>query len=292
MKNRVFILVLLLIPKLTLNQRLRIYQKMDWAQKCTWEQWIEMLEKILGDLKFLENLEVQNLKLLFAEQLSYIQSFDYLCLLDDYYPAGFRLLSQPPIVLFYRGNLELLHTPCLAVVGARKNSRYGQYLLNQWIPAFNQAGLTIVSGLASGIDAIAHINTLRNNGRTVGILGTGLNRVYPLKHAALQKAVSVHGLVISEYLPNQGPKRVHFPQRNRLIAALSHCVLVVEARRRSGSLITADLALDLNRGVLVVPGRVDFELSRGCNGLLTEGAAPVLSAVDVITAFNDYYWLN
>lgn len=147
-------------------------------------------------------------------------------------------------------------------------------------------------GLAEGIDAIAHINALKVGGKTIGVLGTGLNQTYPRQHRQLQHDIERQGLVISEYLPNQGPRRFQFPQRNRLIAALSHCVLIVEARQRSGSLITADLALDLNRGILTIPGRVDSALSIGCNDLLVQGAQPVLSAHDVLLAFNEYYWLN
>lgn len=292
MSNRIFILVLLLIPKLTIGQRFKIYQVMDWEQELTLPLWLDCLTNAMLKLNLYINFDLRNLTLDFMKQLDQLKKVDYFCIVDDFYPPMLYELAQPPLVLFYRGNLNLLKTPCLAVVGARKNSSYGRLLLQDWIPTLNMAGLTIVSGLAEGIDAIAHINALKVGGKTIGVLGTGLNQTYPRQHRQLQHDIERQGLVISEYLPNQGPRRFQFPQRNRLIAALSHCVLIVEARQRSGSLITADLALDLNRGILTIPGRVDSALSIGCNELLVQGAQPVLSAHDVLLAFNEYYWLN
>ncbi|AVH74640.1 DNA-processing protein DprA [Weissella koreensis] len=292
MTNRIFILVLLLIPKITLEQRIKIYQNIDWPQEQSCSSWMDCLMIAMDKLNLAKKIGLDNLLEDLIEQLRRIERTDYICILDEFYPLKLHVLAYPPLVLFYQGNLDLLQTPCLAIVGARKNSSYGNFLLQSWIPSLNAAGLTIVSGLAEGIDAIAHHNTLKVGGRTIGVLGTGLNQIYPRHHKRLQQTIGEKGLVISEYLPNQGPRKYQFPQRNRLIAALSHCVLVVEARYRSGSLITADLALDLNRGVLTIPGRVDFALSRGCNELLVQGAQPVLSAKDVISAFNEYYWLN
>lgn len=204
---------------------------------------------------------------------------------DQQYPSQLREIYCPPIVLFYRGNLDLLATKMLGVVGARKNTSYGKSTLQQLLPKTVTQSITVVSGLAAGIDGISHAVTLSSRGKTIGIIGTGIDMVYPKNHQALQHKVAETGLLLSEFPLGSKPFRSHFPQRNRIIAGLCETLLVVEAKEKSGSLITASLALQENRNVCAIPGRIDAPMSVGCNQLIAAGAKPILTANDLLTEF-------
>lgn len=203
---------------------------------------------------------------------------------DAAYPARLLDLADPPLVLYINGNAARLSGPALGIVGARHATAQG--LRNA--EAFSEAGLTVVSGLALGIDAAAHGAALAGPGGTVAVIGTGADIVYPARHHALaHRIVDAGGAIVSEFplgtpgIPN------HFPRRNRIIAALSRGVLVVEAAERSGSLITARLASEIGREVFAIPGSIHAELSRGCHKLIRQGAKLVESAVDVFEEFAD-----
>ena len=204
---------------------------------------------------------------------------------DENYPQLLKEASQPPAVLFYRGNLDLVNHYCLGVVGARKSTAYGANVLRQLMPDILRDDLTTVSGLAAGIDGLTHQLTLANHGHTIGVIGTGLDRAYPKRKYPLQEEVAQKGLLLTEYGLGDAPKAYHFPARNRIIAGLSQAVLVVEAKKRSGSLITANLALEDNRSVLAVPGSISADNSDGCNELISAGAKPVLSAKDILEEY-------
>ncbi|WP_099974744.1 DNA-processing protein DprA [Lactobacillus terrae] len=196
--------------------------------------------------------------------------------IDSKYPEQLRQIYNPPALLFYRGDISLLETKCLGVVGSRKATKYGEKCCNNFMP--NLVGeYTIVSGLAKGIDAMAHVAALNNNGKTIAVLGNSLDIYYPKINESVQKEIFEKGLVITEYPSGSKINRWHFPQRNRIISGLSEKVIVVEAEERSGALITADLALENNRDVLAVPGRVDSKLSAGCNKLIEQGAIPLIN---------------
>lgn len=209
----------------------------------------------------------------------------FITILDDDYPEQLKEIYCPPIVLFYRGEKELLNTKMLGVVGARKSTTYGKQVLNEILPSIVDASITIVSGLATGIDGISHQITLNNSGNTIGVIGTGIDIVYPRMHQDLQSQMECEGLVISEYPLGEQPYRSHFPERNRIIAGLSETLLVVEAKAKSGSLITANLALQENRNVCAIPGKITDPLSSGCNELIAAGAKPILSVNDVLNEF-------
>ena len=201
------------------------------------------------------------------------------------YPTLLAQLHDPPPRLYVRGGSpELLLRPAAAVVGARSCSGYGAQVARMLGRELAGAGLVVVSGLARGIDAEAHRGALEAGGVTVAVLGCGIDRDYPRSHADLARRIADAGAVVSEYEPGVEPAPWRFPARNRIIAGLSLATVVVEARARSGALITADFALELGREVFAVPGEITSGLSAGTNDLLRQGAAPLLSPDDVLAA--------
>ncbi len=192
------------------------------------------------------------------------------------YPDLFRALHDPPPVLFLEGDRDLLARSGIAIVGARNASPYGRRVARELGRAVAERGGVVISGLATGIDAEAHQGALDVGGDTVAVLGAGLSRPYPRSNVRLHRTIGKHGLLVSEFLPDAPPERHNFPRRNRLIAALAHTVVLVEADVRSGSLITADHALDLGKDVFAVPGPIDSPTSAGTNNLVREGAQPLV----------------
>lgn len=203
------------------------------------------------------------------------------------FPPLLRAIHDPPPGLFLRGEAEpeLLTRPAIAVVGARACSGYGASVARSLARELAAAGLVVVSGLARGIDAEAHRGALETDGPTVAVLGCGIDRDYPAAHAELARRVAATGLIVSEYAPGVEPAPWRFPARNRIVAGLCAAIAVVEARARSGALITADLALEEGREVFTVPGEITSALSAGTNDLLKLGASPLTSAADVLASF-------
>lgn len=198
------------------------------------------------------------------------------------YPERLKELHDPPPVLFAHGRLELLERRALAIVGARRPSSYGRDLARGLSAGVSRAGIVVVSGMARGIDGIAHAAALA--GGTIGVLGSGVDVIYPRESTRLFRRIREEGLLLSEFMPGEPPLRYHFPRRNRLIAALSEGVLVVEASAGSGSLITVEHALDLGREVMAVPGPIGRDLSTGTNELLRDGATIILGVRDILAA--------
>jgi DNA processing protein len=180
---------------------------------------------------------------------------------------------------------ELLGRPAVAVVGARACSPYGAQVARMLGRELARAGLVVVSGMARGVDGEAHRGALESDGHTVAVLGCGIDRDYPAAHASLARAIAERSLIVSEYEPGVAPAPFRFPERNRIVAGLCAATIVVEARERSGALITADFALDEGREVFAVPGEITSALSAGTNALLRLGATPLTSADDVFEAF-------
>jgi DNA processing protein len=205
-------------------------------------------------------------------------------LLLDYhlqYPRLLKEIADPPSVLFYRGQLSEADSIAVAIVGTRHATRYGRRQAERLAAELARAGVTIVSGLARGIDAHAHRGAVAAGGRTIAVLGNGLLNLYPRENEELAAAVIDHGVLFSEFPPRSPPMKGHFPRRNRLITGLTLGVVVVEAGRRSGALISARLAAEQGRDVFAVPGPVDSRSSHGCHQLLRDGAILVESADDV-----------
>jgi DNA processing protein len=196
------------------------------------------------------------------------------------------VIHDPPRELWIRGDgdLALLERPAVALVGARACSPYGRAVARSLARELAASGVVVVSGLARGIDGEAHRGALEAGGPTVAVLGCGIDRDYPAAHADLARAIVADGLIVSEYEPGVEPAPWRFPARNRIISGLSLAVVVVEARERSGALITVDFALEQGRDVLVVPGEITSALSAGTNALLRLGAAPALGVNDVLEA--------
>jgi len=206
---------------------------------------------------------------------------------DEGYPTLLGQIPDPPSSLWLRGeaDVELLAAPAVAIVGARACSGYGRSVARMLASEAAAAGVLVVSGLARGVDGEAHRGALAAGGSTVAVLGCGIDRDYPAAHAELARSiVATGGLIVSEYEPGVEPAPWRFPARNRIIAGLARATVVVEARERSGALITADFALEDGREVLVVPGEITSVLSTGANGLLRQGATPVTRAADVLEA--------
>jgi DNA processing protein len=201
---------------------------------------------------------------------------------DPRYPELLANIHDPPLFLYALGDVSLLARPCLAIVGSRNASAQGKANAEAFAQALSLAGVTIVSGLAAGIDASAHTGALRGSGATVAVVGTGLDRVYPRQHRDLARSIAAAGCMVSEYPLGMGPLANNFPRRNRIISGLSAGVLVVEAAAESGSLITARVAADQGREVLALPGSIHSALSKGCHKLIREGAHLVETVDEVL----------
>jgi DNA processing protein len=200
---------------------------------------------------------------------------------DEGYPERLREIYDPPAVLYYTGRVQLLEGPAVSIVGAREPTPYGRAVAEKLASDLAERGLVVISGLACGIDATVHWGALRT-GSTAAVLGSGLNVVYPRENRKLCEKIAGQGVVVTEYPLGSKPLGHHFPLRNRIISGLALAVVVVEATRKSGSLITARLALEQNREVLAVPGNITSGLSGGANWLIKSGAGLVEGWEDVI----------
>ncbi len=218
-------------------------------------------------------------------------NYDFITINDDIYPECLKEISDPPEKLYYKGNLELLKSErMIAVVGTRNPSSYGKLCCEYMIKKMSKADITIVSGFAKGIDSIAHKTSLITGTKTIAVIASGLDIVYPASNLSLYKEIEEKGLILSEYEAGTKPFKGNFPRRNRIIAGLSKGIIVVESKDRGGSLITADLALEYNRDVYAVPGDIFSEYSKGCNNLIRDAKAKSLSNIKEL--LEDYNWEN
>ncbi len=218
-------------------------------------------------------------------------NYDFITINDDIYPECLKEISNPPEKLYYKGNLELLKSErMIAVVGTRNPSSYGKLCCEYMIKKMSKADITIVSGFAKGIDSIAHKTSLITGAKTIAVIASGLDIVYPASNLSLYREIEEKGLILTEYETGTKPFKGNFPQRNRIIAGLSKGVIVVESKDRGGSLITADLALEYNRDVYAVPGDIFSEYSKGCNNLIRDAKAKSLSNIKEL--LEDYNWEN
>lgn len=210
-----------------------------------------------------------------------------ICLHDRQYPTLLKEIADPPHVLYVQGNMELLDSLSVAMVGSRAATAYGKRAAFSLAKSLAQSGVTIVSGVAMGIDSQAHQGALAVQGPTIGVLGCGLDVVYPRGNAQLYDTLRREGLLVTEYPLGTKPDGFRFPARNRIIAGLSRGVVVVEAARKSGSLITAEMALEEGRDIFAVPGQIDSFKSSGTHWLLQEGAKLVQSAEDILIEYEE-----
>lgn len=209
-------------------------------------------------------------------------------LADDGYPPALLNIPDPPLMLYAKGRPELLLAPAMAVVGSRNATVQGIANANQFSQALSQAGLTVISGMALGIDTAAHQGGLRGAGSTVAVIGTGADIVYPARNRSLAHQIADAGCIVSEYPLGMPAIAANFPRRNRIISGLARGVLVIEAALQSGSLITARMAAEQNREVFAIPGSIHSPLSKGCHLLIKQGAKLVESAQDILEELRDF----
>ena len=246
------------------------------------EDGVHVLETAVPGLT--EKLEVVQQGRSFANEMARLQAMgvSVMTLGDEDYPQALRWIPEPPPVLYVRGSLRHEDSLAVAVVGSRRPSPYGQLAAQRPSAELARYGFTVVSGLARGIDSLAHRGALQAGGRTLAVLGSGINVVYPPEHRRLYDAISVQGAVVSEFPCDTKPDRWNFPRRNRIISGLTLGTLVVEASDQSGSLHTARHALEQGREVFAVPGRIDVPSSRGTNNLIKRGAKLVAGIDDIL----------
>lgn len=247
--------------------------------ELAWGASQEQLQQVDGiGIKLAEAISQQRSQLDPNDALK--QDADFLTPADEAYPSLLYEIPDPPPRLYYQGNLDLLAAcqahPGVGIVGTRSPSEYGRRWTRRLTIGLSQAGFLIISGLANGIDREAHQSCLQVEGRTIAVLGAGVDVVYPYRNRDLHQAIAESGLLLSEHPPGTKPERIHFPRRNRIIAGLSRAVLVTEAPTKSGALITANLANDYGRDVFVLPGSLDNPRCHGCLTLVNQGAHLVL----------------
>ena len=267
------------------------------------KQFYELFARLDEDMSLNDTFILGDLKYSLPEETNkWIESMDWdseikrlqekkvkiLTILDGAYPQRLKEIYLPPIVLFYRGNLSLLNQRAVGIVGSREHSKYAKECIRDIIPTIVSDNIVVISGLARGVDTLAHEETLKANGNTIAVIGSGLDVVYPPENAQLYSVIASRGLILSEYPPMSRPLKCHFPYRNRIIAGLSHGVCVIEAKEKSGSLITANLALSENREVFAVPGSIFSSHSKGTNSLIEAGAC-LVSNGDTISKNLKYF---
>ncbi|MDD4110406.1 MAG: DNA-processing protein DprA [Clostridia bacterium] len=239
---------------------------------------VEQMEKALNDVSLL-NSYINNLN-----EKGIIILTPY----SESYPESLKNIETPPFTLFCKGDISLLNTDGIAVVGTRMPTSYGRIITEQFCKGLVQNDFTIISGLAAGVDTISHRTTLENKGKTIAVLGGGFDNLYPAMNAQLAQQIVEKGLLISEYRPNFAPTVYTFPFRNRIIAAISKGVLITEAGDKSGSLHTKEFALEMGREVFAVPGNVTSAMSKGTNRLIRSAqGACVLNFEDIVCVFRE-----
>ncbi|MEQ8173518.1 MAG: DNA-processing protein DprA [Syntrophomonadaceae bacterium] len=258
----------------------RTYGSFQNAWQAGRDEWLTLLpelkSRVIGEAAhFVEDYEERLMK----------GSFDVITIDDDDYPPMLKVIDQAPYVLFYRGRIDVLRQLCLAVVGSRRASPYGRKTARELARDLAEEGVVVVSGLARGIDSEAHQGAVDGGGATVAVMGSGVDVVYPPENRRLYEKIQEMGAIVSEFIPGSHPEAHNFPRRNRIISGLSRGVVVVEARQKSGALITADFALEQGRDVFAVPGPVSSETSRGTNNLIKQGAKLAGSVQDILEEY-------
>lgn len=202
---------------------------------------------------------------------------------DSFYPNKLKQIYAPPVVLFAKGNVEILNEPSIAIVGCRCSSSYGEKVARDFSYKLSKENINIISGMARGIDTCAHLGCLQAKGKTIAVMGAGLDYIYPTENKNIyNEIISNGGVVLSEYIIGTKPLPANFPRRNRIISGLSDGVLVIEAKEKSGTLITVDFALEQGKDIYVVPGNINSVNSYGTNNLIKQGAQLVTDENDII----------
>ncbi len=255
----------------------------DLEQIYQWDSkiWHELFQ--ISHQKAKSIVEHLNDKSLKKKVVHHLKPYHVTTIFNSNYPMSLKVIPDPPLVLYLHGNPALLtHSPNLSVVGTRYPSKYAMSIMDSILtPLFNY-DIVITSGMAKGIDGFAHQLALQHNNPTIAVLGGGFHHIYPKENISLFNQLSRENLIISEYPPGQAPRKYHFPERNRIISGLSFGTLVIEAKKKSGTLITVDQALEQGKEVFAVPGSILAETSSGCNQLIQDGAKLVQTSTDIL----------
>ena len=281
--RRTLMIALAMRDKGSSQQRWELYQRLcqnEWTEGTFTLEAIHQ-ELSLEEIDWLRNTDFASLELQYRKEAIHFLMYE-----DALYPKRLKEIYLPPVVLFYKGRLELFNRLSIGIVGARDHTEYSKEALEYLLPDILERKVSIISGLARGVDSLAHQLTLDLNGETIAVIGNGINICYPKENQSLYDAIAKKGLLLSEYPLDSPPLKFHFPYRNRIIAGLSHGLCVIEAKLHSGSLITANVALSENRQVFALPGNITSEYSKGTNELITAGAFPIRNANDILESLH------
>ena len=281
--RRTLMIALAMRDKGSSQQRWELYQRLcqnEWTEGTFTLEAIHQ-ELSLEEIAWLRNTDFANLELQYRKEAIHFLMYE-----DALYPKRLKEIYLPPVVLFYKGRLELFNRLSIGIVGARNHTPYSKEALEYLLPNILERKVSIISGLARGVDSLAHQLTLDLKGETIAVIGNGINICYPKENQSLYDAIGKKGLILSEYPLDSPPLKFHFPYRNRIIAGLSHGLCVIEAKMHSGSLITANVALSENRQVFALPGNITSEYSKGTNELITAGAFPIRNANDILDSLH------
>ena len=281
--RRTLMIALAMRDKGSSQQRWELYQRLcqnEWTEGTFTLEAIHQ-ELSLEEIAWLRNTDFANLELQYRKEAIHFLMYE-----DALYPKRLKEIYLPPVVLFYKGRLELFNRLSIGIVGARNHTPYSKEALEYLLPDILERKVSIISGLARGVDSLAHQLTLDLKGETIAVIGNGINICYPKENQSLYDAIGKKGLILSEYPLDSPPLKFHFPYRNRIIAGLSHGLCVIEAKMHSGSLITANVALSENRQVFALPGNITSEYSKGTNELITAGAFPIRNANDILESLH------
>ena len=271
------------LGSITIQKLLKKYGSPDKIYNLTKEELLEVVgEKIakeILDLKYKENLE---------SELIYLKrnNIELISIMDSRYPKKLQEIYDKPICLYVKGNVEILNSFSIAIIGCRNNTEYGEQMARKIVQDLVQKNVVTVSGLARGIDSIAHKATVEKSGKTIAVIGSGLDNLYPKENIKLARDIIENGgAIITEYPIGTKPEKMNFPARNRIISGISNGIVVVEAKKKSGTMITVDFALEQGREVFCVPGNVTSKNSEGTNELIKEGASIVTKVQDILQEF-------
>lgn len=271
------------LGSITIQKLLKKYGSTDKIYNLTKEELLEVVgEKIakeILDLKYKENLE---------SELIYLKrnNIELISIMDSRYPKKLQEIYDKPICLYVKGNVEILNSFSIAIIGCRNNTEYGEQMARKIVQDLVQKNVVTVSGLARGIDSIAHKATVEKSGKTIAVIGSGLDNLYPKENIKLARDIIENGgAIITEYPIGTKPEKMNFPARNRIISGISNGIVVVEAKKKSGTMITVDFALEQGKEVFCVPGNVTSKNSEGTNELIKEGASIVTKVQDILQEF-------
>lgn len=236
----------------------------------------EKIIKELSNKKYIENIE---------KYVQYMDKYNIkiLTINDETYPEKLKAIYDPPVVLYYKGNISIINKKSIAIIGCRDCSSYGVQLARYFSNLLSVHNINIISGLAKGVDSYAHIGCLNTKGKTIAVIGNGLDNIYPNENKKLSDSIIKNqGLILSEYIVGTKPLKRNFPARNRIISALSNGILVIEAKFKSGTLITVDFGLEQGKNIYAIPGNITSNYSNGTNELIKQGAKLVTSVEDIL----------